>query len=123
MLHVVWEFHIKSERQKDFERHYGSHGTWAMLFRKSPFYDRTILTRDAIMPTRYLLTDVWSDLASFQSFKKNFRKAYDDLDKQCEQLTVKEHCIGCFEEIEQKKLQAFPREDENLDDDIEGRKG
>lgn len=107
MLHVMWEFHVKLECQQEFERHYRAYGSWAMLFRKSPFYDRTLLTRDSKIPTRYLVTDIWADLSSLESFKKNFREDYDVLDEECEQLTVSEKCMGHFELIEDKKPQLF----------------
>ena len=107
MLHVVWEFHVKPERQKDFEMHYGAHGHWAMLFRKSPFYDRTVLARDPKVPTRYLLTDIWADLAAIETFKRDFRAEYDALDKHCEKFTTKEQLIGYFEQLEDKRPPLF----------------
>jgi quinol monooxygenase YgiN len=97
LLHIVWEFHPKPERIAEFERTYGSAGDWAALFRKSPHYHQTILTRDLEVPGRYLLTDIWEDHAGFDDFKKNFREEYDRLDRECEALTVKETRIGEFE--------------------------
>ena len=78
-----------------------------MLFRKSPFYDRTVLTRDPKAPTRYLPTDIWADLASFEAFKRDFREAYEALDKECEQFTTKEQLIGYFEQLEDKRPRLF----------------
>ena len=107
MLHVVWEFEVKKDCLDQFERRYGPYGDWAMLFRKSPFYDRTLLIRDSKVPTHYMVTDIWSDLASYESFKKNFKDAYEALDKACEAFTVNERCLGHFEQLESKKPQLF----------------
>jgi quinol monooxygenase YgiN len=99
LLNIVWEFHVKPERIAEFERRYGADGDWAALFRRSPHYHQTVLTRDLSTQGRYLLTDVWDDYASFESFKAKFREEYDQLDKQCEELTVSESRIGNFEKI------------------------
>jgi quinol monooxygenase YgiN len=99
LLHIVWEFHPKPERVEDFERVYGPDGVWATLFRKSPHYHQTILTRDLNVPGRYLLTDIWDDQTSFSDFKKNFHEEYESLDRECEALTIKEIRIGEFEQI------------------------
>lgn len=112
LLHVVWEFEVRTDCREQFERCYGPYGDWAMLFRKSPFYDRTILTRDPKAPSRYLLTDIWIDLGSYESFKRNFKDAYEALDKACEQFTVKEQLIGCFEQIESKEPRLSAGESE-----------
>jgi quinol monooxygenase YgiN len=94
VLHIVWEFHPKPDRIEEFEKIYGADGDWATLFRKSPHYSQTILTRDLNVPGRYLLTDIWDDRSSFTDFKE-----YDRLDKMCESLTLKEIRIGEFETL------------------------
>ncbi len=98
-MHIVWEFHPKPERVEEFEKIYGADGDWAALFRKSPQYRQTILTRDLNVPGRYLLTDIWDDRDSFTGFKKNFREEYDRLDRACEALTFQEIRIGEFESL------------------------
>jgi heme-degrading monooxygenase HmoA len=99
LLNIVWEFEVKPERIVEFERRYGADGDWAILFRKSPHYQKTVLTRDLTTRGRYLLTDVWDDYASFENFKAEFRGEYDGLDKQCEDLTITETRVGNFETI------------------------
>ena len=99
MLNIVWEFKVKPERTTEFERRYGADGDWAVLFRKSPQYRQTVLTRDLTTPGRYLLTDIWDDYASFENFRTEFRDEYDRLDTDCEKLTARETRIGNFETI------------------------
>jgi len=99
LLHIVWEFHPKPERVEEFEKIYGPDGDWATLFRKSPHYHRTILTRDLNFAGRYLLTDIWDDHASFNEFKNTFREEYDRLDSMCESLILQEIRIGEFETL------------------------
>jgi quinol monooxygenase YgiN len=45
---------------------------------------------------RFLVIDRWRDLTSFESFKKRHQTEYDELDRQCEALTIKETRIGIF---------------------------
>jgi heme-degrading monooxygenase HmoA len=96
LVHIIWEFRVKPEKQAEFEHYYASTGPWANLFRKSSAYRGTTLVRDIERPERYLVTDMWVDLAAFQNFKASYQDDYDELDKLCEQLTEAEHCLGLF---------------------------
>jgi heme-degrading monooxygenase HmoA len=96
LIHIIWEFRIKPEKQAEFEHYYASTGPWANLFRKSEAYRGTTLVRDIERPERYLVTDVWADLAAFQNFKASYQDDYDELDKLGEQFTEEEHYLGLF---------------------------
>ena len=100
MIYIVWRFTAKPARVADFERHYGSEGTWAQLFRRSPEYQGTTLLRDSVTKNKYLLWDCWDSLASFEKFKKDHGAHYAAVDKQCEQLTEEELKIGVFESLD-----------------------
>jgi len=54
---------------------------------------------DLEVPSRYLLTDIWDDRASFDEFKKKFHEEYNRLDRECEALTLQEIRIGEFEKL------------------------
>ena len=97
MIHIVWEFRIRSDKREAFERYYSSAGYWAELFRKSPAYRETILTQDVEASDRYLLTDVWENLHAFHDFKQRFQNEYERLDKVCEPFTTEERWLGVFQ--------------------------
>jgi heme-degrading monooxygenase HmoA len=97
VIYIVWRFTAKPASVADFERHYGSEGSWAQLFRRSPGYRGTTLLRDSAAKNRYLLWDCWDSGASFESFKEEHGADYAVLDKQCEALTEEETKIGVFE--------------------------
>jgi quinol monooxygenase YgiN len=99
MLHIVWEFYARPERQAEFEAHYGSNGSWAQLFRNSPDYQQTVLGRDRKDPARYIVIDIWKDMTAFDAFKANFKNEYSELDRRCEELTVVETCVGYFDTL------------------------
>ncbi len=99
MLNIIWEFHCKPERQAEFENIYKPDGKWSQLFSCSPGYQGTTLIRDQNQPCRYLCADHWDDLTSFQAFKDSNADDYTKLDRLCEELTVKESCLGYFDSL------------------------
>ena len=96
MIHIVWEFRVKSEKTAEFERHYSSSGTWAKLFEKGEGYHGTVLVRDTEHSGRYLTFDLWDSLAAFHEFKARSSEEYFRIDRQCEALTEEERCVGIF---------------------------
>ncbi|MGB9068555.1 MAG: hypothetical protein WCC21_08285 [Candidatus Acidiferrales bacterium] len=46
MVRVLWEFVARPDRLGDFEKYYGSSGSWAELFRRSEGVRGTALLRD-----------------------------------------------------------------------------
>ena len=95
---AIWEFEIKPESGAQFEEIYGQDGAWAQLFRQSPEYRGTKLTRDVTRPRRYLTIDYWISREAFHRFKREHAAEYAMLDKQCESLTEHETMVGEFEE-------------------------
>lgn len=96
MLVIVWEFRVKAGREAEFERRYGPEGDWAQLFRRSPAYRGTELLRDPTQPRRYLSVDRWESAAAFEACKQENAQAYAALDRECEELTEAERCLGRF---------------------------
>jgi heme-degrading monooxygenase HmoA len=97
MIYILWEFQVKSGKTAEFERRYGSQGDWAALFRRSPAYHGTTLGRSINAKGHYWVTDQWESAASFATFKRDFREAYQQLDLLCEELTIEEKHLGDFE--------------------------
>jgi heme-degrading monooxygenase HmoA len=99
VFHILWEYRVGEVKRAEFERHYGSNGTWAELFRRDPGYRGTTLLRDPENPTRYLTIDVWDAAASFKRFKKDIAAEYEAVDKRMEALTESERHLGSFESL------------------------
>ena len=94
----VWEFHVPLALQAEFEQHYGPGGTWAQLFRGSAAYIETILLKDRSTVERYVTVDRWRDEEAFRVFRSSFSQQYEQLDRECERLTVGEKLVGEFAE-------------------------
>ncbi len=99
MIQIIWEFTIRPASRAEFERHYGSEGTWAQLFRRHPEYRGSTLSRDTENPNRYLTVDTWKSLEAFRVFASQYTEEYHRLDKECEQLTEREMCHGYYEQL------------------------
>jgi quinol monooxygenase YgiN len=97
MIAIVWEFHVAPEHRADFEKHYGPDGTWVKLFRQDRAFKGTSLFRDRENPGRYLTTDCWDDLASYEAFRVRCAKDYEQIDVRMECLTSDEKRVGIFE--------------------------
>ena len=96
MFVIVWQFEIAEEKIAAFEAAYGSDGTWAQLFRKSPDYKGTELLRDSYEPGKYLTIDRWTSEEAFRAFRKQHDAEYEVLDRSCDALTTRETRIGAF---------------------------
>lgn len=93
---AVWEFHVRDEKRRAFEKAYGPEGDWARLFRLDQGYLGTELVRDHRTRGRYLTFDFWTSRQAYQQFKKQSGPAYKSLDKQCISLTESEELISEF---------------------------
>lgn len=54
---VIWEFHVRADRVREFEEIYCGTGKWVELFRRDEAYKGTELLRDKRNRLRYLTVD------------------------------------------------------------------
>jgi heme-degrading monooxygenase HmoA len=66
------------------------------LFRGSAAYIETILLKDRSTVERYVTVDRWRDEEAFKVFRSSFSQQYEQLDRECERLTVGEKLVGEF---------------------------
>ena len=94
----IWEFHVRTERQADFERIYGPEGQWVELFRQASGYLGTLLLKDRASSTRYVTVDRWRSERDYEQFRVRFSKEYEALDAACQDFTVRETSLGVYDE-------------------------
>ena len=90
---------MKKEKAGEFQRCYSASGAWATLFQKSLAYRGTLLARDTRNAGRYIIIDSWADLDSFQAFRRQFAKDYEQIDQMAEEYTEEERSLGVFEVV------------------------
>jgi quinol monooxygenase YgiN len=94
---VLWEFRVRADKRREFERVYGPDGVWVKFFRGGKGYVRTELIRDLETPRRYMTIDFWSSRAVYLRFKKHNQTEYRAIDEKCESLMEAEALLGTFE--------------------------
>lgn len=94
----VWAFRVVPGCEVEFERHYGPNGTWARLFARSTGYIETLLLKDRENAGRYLTVDRWIDEDAYHAFRSAYSRQYEQLDRQCADLTTDERLVGEFAE-------------------------
>lgn len=92
----VWEYIVRPEHAREFERTYGEDGEWVQLFRRATGHVRTELLRDRALPDRYLTIDHWESEAAWQAFRAAFDGEFRALDARCATWTTRETEIGRF---------------------------
>jgi hypothetical protein len=98
MFLALWEFEVKSGYEERFQSRYGPQGEWVGLFRTDPLFVETRLLQDPAAPSKFLTLDFWQSRTAYESFKELNRAAYSALDKNCDDFTTQERCIGTFDD-------------------------
>ena len=57
MYMVLWEFHVVSGKEQEFQLEYGDEGSWVQLFHQDPRYLGTSLARDLENTLRFVTLD------------------------------------------------------------------
>jgi hypothetical protein len=96
MFHILWRFRAKREELDEYVRIYGTAGTWAQFFSRSPDYRGTQLLRGTADPLTFVIIDRWTAEEAFVRFKAQYATEYEELDRRCELLTESEEKIGSY---------------------------
>jgi hypothetical protein len=100
MIRILWTFRVPADRELEFVRVYGPEGDWVRFFTGARGYVGTRLLRDLSGPHRYLTEDTWDTALDYDRFSAEQRLRYDELDVECQALTVDERLIGIFESVD-----------------------
>jgi heme-degrading monooxygenase HmoA len=98
MFVVLWEYDVKPGLENRFERVYGPDGDWAQFFRRDPHYHEARLLREVSRPSAYVTLDLWDSRDSYENFQRQNHEGYLALDRSSEAMTLREKCLGCFDE-------------------------
>lgn len=93
---MVWRFQVRPERAHEFERVYGAEGPWVRLFRRAEGYLGTELYREQGGNGEYLTVDRWISETAYGRFRSAAEADYRRIDRECENLTIREEEIGRF---------------------------
>ena len=113
MIAVVWQFQVKSGKQKDFEKFYGADGEWSQLARRSRSFLGSSFLRDQASDTSYLLVEYWSEMVVYEHHRSSFVTHIRDLETRREDLCDAVAPLGVFSalDVPERKGPTWSRRD------------
>jgi heme-degrading monooxygenase HmoA len=96
MFVILWEYEVKPGNAARFERVYSPSGDWACLFQRDPHFRGTQLLSVPSRDHCFLTLDYWDTETDYRAFLAVNQAAYGELDRSCEDLTVRERHVTSF---------------------------
>jgi len=86
----VWRYHVAEEMREEFEREYGTDGSWAVLFATATGFVETTLYREARSTSTYLTVDRFVSEDAWLRFRRENDAAYTALGERLAHLTLEQ---------------------------------
>jgi len=96
MIAIVWQFEIRTGREKEFEELYGAEGEWTAASRLSRSYLGTSFLRDQNLGSRYLVIEYWSEMLVSEHHKPYRQNQLPELVARRDQLVSSIEPMGIF---------------------------
>jgi hypothetical protein len=113
VIAVVWQFQVKTGKQKDFEKFYGADGEWSQLARRSRSFLGSSFLRDQASDTSYLLVEYWSEMVVYERHRKILVTDIHDLEQRRDELCETILPLGVFSalDVPERKGPTWSRRD------------
>jgi hypothetical protein len=96
MIAIVWQFEIRSGREKEFEEFYGAEGDWTAASRLSRSYLGSSFLRDQNRDSRYLVIEYWSEMIVSEQHKPYRQDQIPQLVARRDELVAAIEPLGIF---------------------------
>jgi quinol monooxygenase YgiN len=96
MIALVWQFDVREDSREAFEQIYGADGEWTALARRSRSYLGSAFLRDQTAPTRYLLTEYWSEMVVYERHVQDFTDEIASLTRRRDEMLTAVQSLGVF---------------------------
>jgi quinol monooxygenase YgiN len=100
VIAVVWRFEVRPGASAEFERMYGSDGTWTNLSRRSRSFLGSSFLRDIGSEDRYLLVEYWSEMMVYEKHLASFKMQLDLLERERAKLVDRIETLGVFSALD-----------------------
>ena len=100
MIAVMWQFDVKPEREKEFEKLYGADGDWTALNRQSRSYLGSSFLRDQNRSSRYLLVEYWSEMLIYEQHRKSRSAMIDAIETRRAELVEAMEPLGIYSALD-----------------------
>lgn len=96
MIAVVWQFQVKPERRKDFERLYGADGDWTAVSRRSRSFIGSSFLREFTSEPTYVLVEYWSEMLPYERHLVDLSDEIAALERSRDEMLVSTTPLGVF---------------------------
>jgi hypothetical protein len=86
----VWRYRVAPDMREEFEREYGTEGSWAQLFATATGFVETSLYRGARSATTYITVDRFVSEQAWRQFRTDNDAAYTTLGERLAHLTLEQ---------------------------------
>jgi hypothetical protein len=96
VIAFVWQFEVKPEAREAFEELYGADGEWTAIARRSRSYLGSSFLRSLGEPTKYVLSEYWSEMIVYERHLADFRDEIAALTERRDALVDATQPLGVF---------------------------
>ena len=96
VIAFVWQFKVQAGREAAFERFFGANGPWQGLSRRSRSFLGSSFLRDAVQPTRYIVTEYWSEMLVYERHQADYSDEVRELEQRRNELLDEMAPLGVF---------------------------
>lgn len=100
MIAVMWQFDVKKGREDEFEKLYGADGEWTALNRQTRSYLGSSFLRDQGRPSRYLLTEYWSEMLVYEEHRASREAKMDAIEARRAELVDAMEPLGIYSALD-----------------------
>lgn len=100
MIAIVWQFEIRTGREKEFEELYGAEGEWTAASRLSRSYLGTSFLRDQNRASRYLVIEYWSEMLVYERHLTDLSVERKELEAERDRFVVRMEPMGVFSALD-----------------------
>ena len=96
MIAIMWQFEVKSGKEKEFETLYGADGDWTTLNRPTRSYLGTSFLRDQARASRYIVVEYWSEMLVYEQHRAYRSDVIESLEQRRQALIDSVEPLGVF---------------------------
>jgi quinol monooxygenase YgiN len=96
MIAILWQFDVRTGREREFERFYGADGDWTQVNRHSRSYLGSSFLRDQNQSRRYVVIEYWSEMLVYEEHKAFQREAVQSLEAKRAELVTSVEPLGIY---------------------------
>jgi heme-degrading monooxygenase HmoA len=96
MIAIMWQFEVRTGREREFEELYGVTGEWTTLNRSTRSYLGTSFLRDQNRTSRYIVIEYWSEMVMYEQHRASHNAAVRSFERHRTALLESVEPLGIY---------------------------